>query len=223
MQMTLSYLREAVRETAGIANDPADLSTKDFFSDTLLDHWINLELSELHDDLVNAFEDYYVGQKQIAVSAGVESYALPADFLKCAMVYYIDSNGSRIPMRRFNLRTIDGMSGELLPHNTNMADAYRVMDNRIWFVPSFSGTAELWYTRQYRRLIQDDELIDMNIPVGWEDCVISGCAARCAAKEESDPNPFLQQKAAAKQRILSAMNNRDQGPSAIIDVYGRAI
>jgi hypothetical protein len=57
---------------------------------------------------------------------------------------------------------------------------------------------------------------------GWTEYVIVDAAIKCLQKEESDVSVLMVQKAALKQRIEEASQNRDAGqPSTISDTRAR--
>jgi len=179
--------------------DITDMTGSAFAVDARLNDYLDAELSELHDLLVTSYEDYKMTVDTITLVGGTESYALPSDFYKSRRVWYKDG-GRRYRVKRYELSEIDG-------HTTS---------------PLVNGTIEFWYIPQYTKLATDGTVVDVSIPVGWEDMVVQGAAARLAIREESDPKPFWTLKANAIARIKGAAPERDAGePHRVSDSYSR--
>lgn len=218
MQMTLKEIRDAIV-------DMADMTNSEFITTANLNIWINLELSELHDLLVLSFQESILQKQSYTVTSSQENYRLPSDFYKCSKVYLV-SNGSRVPMDRAALDSIDVSGGTVLDElitTGTCSSRYRILSDQLAINPPIDGTVELWYVPTFHKLESDSDRVDSRIPAGWEACVMAGVSARCMAKEESDPSFFLQQKQEARQRIKAARNMRDSGNRAIIDLSGRSL
>lgn len=205
--------------------DLADATNSGFIVDGRLGEYINAELSELYDLLVNSFEDYFVTIDQsITLAAGTESYNLPTDFYKALKVFLL-SGGQRYRLARFNLEELDYQSPLVdSPAVSNSDLRYRIMGGKIYFhpKPGASGSIDLFYVPEFTNLASDVTTISFSVPVGWEDFVVYGAAARCMIKEESDPGAYLALKGACRDRIINAAQNRDAGePMRITDKYDR--
>ena len=222
-RMKLSEIRSLVISQADMTGSsfPTDASTSDY---TTLDAWINSAVSELHDLLVDAYEDYFVKRFQFDLT-GAENYLLPDDFYKLRKVYNKDGN-KRYRLRRFTMNDMDNYDETLIYETavSNKALLYRIMGNEIYFLPLPSGTGsatiELWYIPQAVKLVDPDDEIHYSIPIGWEDFIINDVVARLLEKEESDPSTALARKAAIKDRIALAAEERDSGEAhRVSDVY----
>ena len=215
-------------ELKAIILDQADMTDSGFITDTRLTYWINAELSELHDLLVTSFEDYFLAKEIIPLAGDTENYALPDDFYKAIKVFYVDGL-NRYRLRRFMVEELDQFSNDYYSaytHNgLNYVDLfYRIVGNELYVAPLPAGTGaiEFWYVPQFERLVDPNDTVHFQVPIGWEDFVICGVAARCLAKEESDPTFFLGKKMEIKQRIIDAAEARDQGgENRVVDVYRR--
>lgn len=204
--------------------DQADMTGSDFIDSTRLRYWINSALAELHDLLIDSYEDYHVKTYEIQLTAGTNSYDLPDDFYKLLKLFHYDSTtGTRVRLRRFNLDELGALGDPFVhPAATDTGMLYRILGNQIVLVPDPTGTGklELWYAPSFTKLFHDADKVHMSVPVMWEDFVVCDVAARCLEKEESDPRPMLMRKAEAKKRIVESALNRDAGmPNKVIDIY----
>lgn len=199
--------------------DAADMTNSEFVNDAGITRWINLELSELHDLIVNTQEDYFTSRYTFSSSSSSNEVLLPVDFYKMIKLFET-TDGCRVSVPRFMLGDLeedpDYLSAEGSP-------SYRIIGQKLYINPAGAYSFEMWYIPQFKKLVNTTDEINIAIPEGWEEFVIAGVAARCLAKEESDPSFFLQQKNGAAQRIQTMLTLRDAGPTAIVDIYRRDI
>lgn len=170
------------------ALDLADMTDSEFPNTDRVRDYINVGLSELHNILVNSYEDYYNKRYVISVNSTTGEYDLPDDFLKVNKVWYL-AGDRRYRVERFELDDIDG---------------YRT-------TPVTSGTVELWYAPQLTKLQNDNDVVSINVPVGWEDFVACFAAVRLLVREESDPTFVLAERERLRQSIIESAEPRDSG------------
>jgi hypothetical protein len=180
------------------ALDAADMAGTAFpDQDSLTDH-INDGLLWLHDKLVAS--DYLLSTSSITLVSGTEEYALPDDFYKSMRVWRI-SGGTRYEVDRFTLAQLSG-------HKTSG--------------PGSSGTVELWYAPQLRKLKRDKDRVEVALPAGWESPVAKHAAIQLLIKEESDTTQLVAERDRDWARILEHIEPRDAGlPDSVEDHYGR--
>ena len=207
MRLNLNTMRQLVRSSADMVNS-------DFVSDDEISVWINNEAAELHELLIAADEDYEMVRLSIVVTAGVEDYPLPDNLLRIKKVFDVTS-GKRVPIPRYNLDDIDA---------SDSAPRYHPIGDRLSLVPPFNGKVELWYYPMAKMLFDDNDTIEISVVWGWEEFIVQGAAAKCLAKEESDPSLCLGRKEQVRQRIITMRKPRDaSGRRTIIDRSGRDI
>lgn len=182
------------------ALDYADMTGSGFPDDDRLTDYINSGLSELHDLIVaNHGEDYLRKDTTFAVSSSSESYTLPSDFYKALAVFH-QSSGRRHKVERWQPSEISGART----------------------TPLSSGTVELWYVPQHKKLAQRFDTVSIAIPVGWEDFVSLHAAARLLMREESDASAIVSERERQRARIVAMLGPRDVAePDSIGDHYGR--
>jgi len=214
MARTLVSLRTAVL-------NQADMADSSFIDTTQLTYWINAELGELHALLVSSYEDYLVSTDTITLD-GSASYSLASDFYKALKVFLVQGT-TRYRLHRFSM---DGLAGEYTQNRGNEFMSYRIMGDLIYLdpTPSATGSLLMYYAPQFTMLVADDSVVNVAVPIAWEDFVVSGVTARCLAREESDPTYFLQRKEMLRRQFIEEAPNRDAGePSVMGDHYRRFI
>lgn len=210
----LQTLRTRVRQACDMENSP-------FVSDAELTTYVNESADELYDLLVAAYEDYFTTSSTFTTVSGTETVTLPSDFYKLIGVDI----------------QVDGVNWKsLLPFNVKERNTFRnaptvllpsVFDTRYWLkagvlhllpVPTSALAGKLWYVPQRTQLVNNTDAFDgVN---GWEAYIVQDCAAKCAAKEEGDPSPYIAQRARIEERIRRLSSHRDAGAVlTVTDVY----
>lgn len=202
---TLATLRAQALDMADMTNSSSPVAAR-------IDDYINAAASELHDILVNSFEEYVSKVQTITLVSGTESYALPTDYYKTQKMFSL-SGGYRFRIPRFNLDELDAYQDQVVTafvDGTNLR--YRVIGNSVMFAPKPSGgTIEHWYFPQFVKLVADGDVIEVAVPIGWEDFVVLTAAARIRVREELDASQLMGMREAARQNILGAAQERDAG------------
>jgi len=216
-----------------IAADRADMLVDDgtgtpvwssFATSAAVGAFVNFEFAALWDALINANEDYCVYRHTIDVKANQEDYLLPDDFYKFRKVFPIVNGRRCAALRKFQMREL-GEADSLAAILTSPIEEtkYAVIGSRLRLhpIPSGAATLELWYIPQYPGVDNLEDLVPLQFPLGWEDYVIEGIAARMLEKEESDATPFRARQKEILQRILIMVEDRDVGePFQMQDTEG---
>lgn len=190
--VTLAELRDR-------ALDYADMAGTGFPDLDRVTDYINAGLSDLHDILVNSYEDYFRSATNLALVSGTETYALPTDFYKVLEVFYLSQN-RRYAIEKYERKEIDGFQTG----------------------PLRSATVELVYVPQLTKLAADTDQVSIAVPVGWEDYVALHAGARLLMREESDPAPLLLERDRLAAKFVDLADPRDvANQGATEDVYGR--
>lgn len=208
--MTLLDLRNAVRGESDIVN-----STQ-FFTDTLLNSWINSSAFELYDILIQRYADHYfvAAPFRIVTDGTNDHYNLPADFYKGIGLdlYLSNSADSKVTLEQFqyadrnkysvpNFQTFYGV--------TNLR--YLYLESQVWLTPLPAGNQniDLLYIPRMSQLVADGDTFD-GIS-GWLEYVIVDVCIKVCGKEESDSADFKDRKAKLMKRIENAAENRNAG------------
>ena len=224
---TLELLMQGALDRADMLRRNATtgvLEATDFIDAGSVAVYVNAELAVLWDALISANEDYCIKHLTIEVLSDTEDYSLPSDFYKFRKVFPILSGKRRRRLKKFDLNRL-GESDSLAAILTSRIEEteYRISGNRLWLHPKPTNVAELemWYIPQFDPILNLGDKIDFRYPVGWEQYVIEGVAARLLEKEESDSSAQIRRQEKILQRITVMAEDRDVGePHVMQDTEG---
>lgn len=215
-----------------LAQDAADMIGSNFITSSTWNIYINQSSFELYDLLTDTFEDYFlVPQPLLLVSDGaLNSFPLPngqnyisaytAD-IPAPMFYKLrgvdnniggNSNGS-VTLRKYQFINRNKYTWQNLATGYPWLDnlQYRVMDNRIYFIPNppMNQSLYIWYIPRLPQLLQETDVLDG--VSGWTEYVIIDAAIKAKRKQDLDISILAAQKMAIIKRIEDAAANRDVG------------
>ncbi len=204
----------------------ADMEGSTFVSDTEVIGYINVAMAEIHDILVDRYEDYYVSSQQFTLPADNPG-ALPNEFYKALGVDF-NTGGTTYRLRRFSFQERNVYNSPAMVAGRVTNTLYAIQGAEIKFIPSptVSGTATLFFVPEAQQFATSgsgfmDATVVTKAPAvafGYEEYVVVDAAIKCLQKEESDVQMLMVQKQQLKERIENAASNRDQGePTAITD------
>ena len=218
---TLAQLITRVRQRA-------DMVGSAFVSDAEIIDYVNVGMAEIHDLLVDKYEDYYVDSDTTYTLPGSNPGTLPATFYK-ALGVDLDAGGVSYRMRRYTFQERNMYNSPSVVAARISDTRYSVQGNQIKFIPdpTTSGTATLHYVPEAQRFsTSESEYMDKTvvnkapaIANGYEEYVVVDAAIKCLMKEESDIQTHMIYKEQLRKRLESAAGNRDAGEhSRISDV-----
>ena len=207
----------------------ADMEGSTFVTDAEVRSYINVAMAELHDILVQKYEDYYVDSSTtytlpIANNKGT----LPNAFYKMLGVdFTVGGSTYRVRPYKFEERNMYGNVATVAGIANNLT--YHVQGNEIHFRPADalpSGTITIHYVPQADQFAtgggDDSDALSVNnraVAPGYEEYIVIDAAIKCLLKEEADVTVHLVQRESARRRIEEAAGKRDAGESyAISDV-----
>lgn len=204
----------------------ADMEGSTFVSDTEVIGYINVAMAEIHDILVDRYEDYYVSSQQFTLPADNPG-TLPNTFYKALGVDF-NTGGTTYRLRRFSFQERNVYNSPAMVAGRVTNTLYAIQGAEIKFIPSptVSGTATLFFVPEAQQFATSgsgfmDATVVTKAPAvafGYEEYVVVDAAIKCLQKEESDVQMLMVQKQQLKERIENAASNRDQGePTAITD------
>ena len=219
--ITCSDLMTAVRRRA-------DMEGSTFVTDAEVRSYINVAMAELHDILVQKYEDYYVSETTYTLPIANNKGTLPDAFYKALGVDFTAGGSTyRIRPYKFEERNMYGNVGTTAGIANHLT--YHIQGNEIHFRPADglpTGTVTLFYVPQADQFAtgggDDSEQLKVNnraIAPGYEEYIVIDAAIKCLLKEEADVTVHLVQRESARRRIEEAAGKRDAGePYAISDV-----
>lgn len=214
---TLAQLITRVRQRA-------DMVGSAFVSDAEIIDYVNVGMAEIHDLLVDKYEDYYVSTTTYTLPGGNPG-TLPATFYKALGVDF-DAGGVSYRMRRYTFQERNMYNSPSVAAARIADTRYSIQGNQIKFIPSptTSGTATLHYVPEAQRFSSGSTSATIvslapAIANGYEEYVVVDAAIKCLMKEESDIQTHMIYKEQLRKRLESAAGNRDAGEhSRISDV-----
>lgn len=217
MSITLAEIKTNARSLA-------DMVANDFVTDAELLVYINTAIAQLHDMLIEAYDDeYFINLSSPALTTiGTASYSLPTDFYKLKGVdIKLDSvNWLSIQPFNFNERNKYADFGTwMLNGQTNVR--YRILGSNILFtpVPDTSVYYRIGYVPVATKLSVDADVYnDFN---QYSEYVVLSAAIKMLNKQELDASNLSEERDRIIKHINEAKLNRDSSrASSISDIYG---
>lgn len=208
---TVATMITRVREMAD------DLGSQPFNPDRAILSWLNDGGAELHSLFVTSYEDYIRARVTITFDGRTPpEYPLPQGLMKSLGMDYLvgGSTSDRRRMEKFG-NAERNTRQRILPIRDTIPQ-YRLVGNVVEIIPNMSsGTAELFYIPEFKRLLDGDAVADKwpYVREGWEVYAILHAVIECALREETDPRAYMEKKAAKKQEIVDMLTPRDAAES----------
>jgi hypothetical protein len=198
-----------------------------FVTDSELNSYINSSIAELHDILVQTYnQEYSIKDVTFNTVASQSEYQLSSiitdnDFYKLRGIDAKLNGDDYFTLKPFNFNERNRFQNFGVWDYLGITNVrYRIVGGRLIFSPIPDAVIEIkvWYVPLAAKLEDDaDTLDDIN---QYAEYVIVDAAIKMLQKEESDVSVFLAQKAALKRRIEEAAQNRDVGDSeSVSDIY----
>lgn len=176
----------------------ADMYNSDFIDTTEALDIFNMCYTDFYDMLVTKFDNYFVSEHTVTLTANENDYALPSDFYKLVGADFLVSGNTYVTLKPFSETERNGASGTLAP------------------VPS--GTVRLRYVPA--PTIYEDTSDEVDGISGWENVIVYEMAIYMLDKEETSSAPLRERLERLYRRIEAAAQNRDVGsPGTVRDIY----
>lgn len=213
---TLTQLRDQVRRLGHYENSTA-------FTSAFLNEWINKGLEEYHEVVADSFEGYLdkVDASLVTVS-GTQTVALPSDFYRLRALDKQLGTYEHVPLRHLSLLDSYRFQGQgspagyMLFGGTTNALPGRI---RLFPVPDAVYTLRLTYVPTFTALVSDADTATF-LPNG-DEFVVYAALVHLDERDERNPAVRMQQRDAAKARLVGAAARRDSGePEYLIPRHG---
>ena len=198
----------------------ADMVGSAFVTDAEIRDYLNSGISELHDVLVQKYEDYYVKEHTPYTLSSGSTYTLPSDFYK-ALGVDLESGGRTYSLQNYNFAERNMYKSDpLFGLDPNAGARYHIQGNEIKFIPdSSTGSATLYYVPTATQFDGAGTTSITSVIPGYEEYIVVCAAVFCLMKEESDVQVQLLKKSELLGRIEAAAGKRNAGDSySIADV-----
>lgn len=164
-------------------------------ADELLDY-VNEAYASLYSLMVSTYQNYFSKDQNLTLTAGVDTYDLPADFYKAISFDFL--NGTRY-------ETI--YPYDELERNAALSTAQSIP----------GGTVKLRYIAAPTVFAADTDMV--NCVAGWESLLVTDIAIMILDKEESDTDRLERRRSRDFKRIEEAAQNRSVTfPGRVTDV-----
>ncbi len=191
--MTLIEVIDAARNLAGepldsTRNFPDNTST--FWTDSQLITYVNMVQHEVANEIVQAFEDYFVTQTNLSVVSGCADYTLPARFIKVRRVEDIrnPNNPSEVYPITMNEKESLGNQSLLNGSSSYWPGGYYIRGNQIVLTdtPTFTDTSaiRMYYVRALANITSPND--SSEIPVEHHRVLVWGLIRMMRYQEEAD-------------------------------------
>lgn len=197
----------------------ADMPGVKFCPDTEVLANINAVLGELYWKVVQSDEEYFTKSTSLAVTGGVDTYALPDDCSKMrGMDIPIGGGTYKITASRLEWQERNDFQGPLPSITAGAPVRFHVIARnlRVFPIPSASYSCTLWYIPQAPTLDAGGSVTWACEP-GWEEYIINGAAAIMLRKEESfeSAQACVANQAEVWQTILTTIRRDFSGPKKV--------
>lgn len=183
---TIDSARNLLNESLDTARTFPD-NTSSFWTDAVLLNYFNIVQQEVAAEIVQTFEDFFITQTTISISAGVAAYSLPADFLKMRRVEDI-RNSNPIVIEPMGLNEKDATRIFALGSPQSVGQGYYIAGTSIIFdaTPTYSqpDSMKLHYTKRLADSTAASSISE--IPVEWHRVMVWGIVKMALFQQQSD-------------------------------------
>lgn len=181
---------------------------------------VNSALGELHELIVDAYQDYLTVYTELSMTAGSNSTQLPDDFFKLRSLHVVIDSDHRQKLDPWQMSD----RGSYRVNESWDYPNYRIIGNDIiWMpTPNTTRTVEMYYIRQFQPLENTTDELPQEIPLGWEDFLVAHVAEWLLDIAELDPTPGVRRLQKARKRITESAGKRNSAePQTTTDVNNR--
>lgn len=217
--MARTVTLQELRTRAIAAADLPQLTQANWCPPAELNLLINDSATDLHDQLVMTWADYFVKMVPVVMVPGVDTYPLPNDFYKLRSLLAIDG------VARVALQPFSEVERAELYGSMQQYPKFKVENQHIVLLPTnYNLTAEMRYVYQYTWLNADTDALSYSIVSGWDACIVYDVAAKLRVKAKQDASQLLALVERFRGRIAGAGTQREAtGRRAVRDVYGHSV
>ena len=149
--------------------DDLDLEEESFVDKEELNEWIRDGVNKVQSNIHTLYEDYFLSNISVPLVEGQNLYDFPADIFanKIRMIMFYDGNESYEIKRSKHLRS--SIANDLTDPDSNNTLTWYPVNNasngrKIRLFPSTTdtGNMEIWYIRNAKELINDDDVCDID-------------------------------------------------------------
>ena len=217
---------EVIDLARDILNEPLNVSrasggfpddTSSFFTDTQLLRYFNQVQRELNLTVIQAFENYLVTEADLNISNNVDTYGLPANFIKLVRAEDV-RNSPATEIYPISLNEKEQYPGRLIYDLVNQGnpDKYFLKGTSIVFrpVPNFTtnSAVKLWYAKRLADMVATTgtagATATSEIPQEYHEALAWGIVKLAWISQQTDPTPAEREFLRLKEDMKKALEDR---------------
>ena len=175
-------------------------NTSSFFKDTTLVRYFNQAQQELGRTVIQSFENYFVTESTINVSAGNDTYALPSTFIKMLRVEDVRNSTAPLEIYPISLNEKEGYRFEFpqITSATGEPSRYIIKGQSLMLrpIPNYSQQSgiSLWYEKRILNMTANTASNGATgvseIPIEFHEALAWGMCIKMAIQQQSDPSIY---------------------------------
>jgi len=189
-------LIEVIDASRAILNEPLDSSrtfpdnTSSFWGDTILTTYHNLIQSEIQNDVIQGFEDYFMTEAFLNISAGTVEYDLPTNFVKMRRVEDVRDANRAPEIIPITLNDKNNRPTSFIVSGTFVNSGYFIKGNSLVFTDTPTRTQDsaikLWYIKNLADVTAATATSE--IPPEHHQILVWGVVKYALQQQQSDNN-----------------------------------
>ena len=221
-------LIEVIDNARALVNEPLSAcrtfpdDTSSFWTDTQLTSYFNIVQSDVENELIQTFEDYFVTQTFLTISAGISEYDLPSGMIKLRRVEDTRGNGRTQEIRPVTINHAEE-DYFTLESASFRGGSYYIRGNQIVLTSTPTFTDNSAIRLHYERKLTDLAIATATseLPPEHHQVLIWGIVRLCLFQQQSDTtladNEYFRRINNMKKQ---AENRQVQRPRLVKTVYG---
>jgi hypothetical protein len=190
-----------------------------FWTDAELNNWINQAYFFAYMEFVQAFENYFATVVFQNITAGVDTYALPANFDKFRLLERVINNTVTIPLQEFNRIETSNLISSFTATNSYLP-TYRFVGPNFVLEPmpqvTITNGLRLEYVPGAAPLVADGDSPVSTFLNQWQELIVLKAVVSAKLKEEmtgnqgADLGPFQVMLETWENKVKDAIALRSQ-------------
>ena len=184
-----------------------------YFTDAQVGVFINNAARQVQKKLIQSGDPWYGETVQTVLSANLNTYTLPSDFLKLHRID-IFLNGTFPNETRCRLIPVTPVEADRFPTGTGTPECYWIYKGNIVFAktPDTAYTIEMLYSYAIVDMVNGTDVPD--VPTQYQEMIAIYATLDGYLKDQRDPNPVFAQKLAMYEQSMvqdAQERNVDEG------------
>ena len=196
----------------------SDKRGSDFMNDDEITSLLQDTFEQIHAELVEANEGFFIAQTEPAPPVNKNEIVLPNDLYKIRLVEKYESDTCFYPIRQKSLRELSGISGSYFDYSSyssSVPAGYAIFSDRIRLYPKDSVSGQKFRITYAKDAL---DISNASLQKSWEK-FLSYKTAYLITTIEDNPRQSLGDIALEWQKnIIKWASQRDTSPKTIVDL-----